>query len=388
MRESEVKRLVRNCIKCTNCCKPMEICPILEESGITPISPPGIFFMAEGLLSGCVEMSAELSTLPYTCTMCGACAKLCSNGFITTFDYPTKLMEGIREVFVEQGAVPEKISQTLRNMDTTKNAWRLPKSQRIDWEKESDISVPDYRQVQNEFLLFVGDASLIAETRHIPGAISRLLQIAGVSFGTLKEDEVDSGNEAREMGESGLLEELARQNIENFKKYSVKKVITISPHDYHAFVHDYPELGMEFEEVYHYTQIIRDLIGQERIKMTKNLPKTVTFQDPCHLGRYNNIYEAPREIIKAVPGVELVEMRRNFDEGFCCGAGGGRMWYDPENNRKQRISDIRIRHAQEAKADIIATACPYCVSNLKAAGNLGDVSIKDISELVLDSISQ
>lgn len=389
MRENEIIRELKNCIKCAMCYKASEICPIYEEFGIPPFSPPGILYLVDGILDGYVKMSRETSIVPFSCTMCGACAKRCiGGGFFTAYDYPTKFLEGIREIFLEKGEVPQKIAETLSNLQTTKNPWRLPKRARVEWEKKSEISIPDYSKERNEFLLFIGDASLIPETQHIPRVVAKLLRKGAVDFGTLKEEEVDSGNEAREMGERGLFEELAQQNIKTFKQFSVKKIITISPHDYHAFCNDYPNLGMEFEGVYHYTQIISDLIREGKIELTKEIPKTVTFQDPCHLGRYNGIYEPPRDIIRAVPGVEFSEMPRNFDEGFCCGAGGGRTWYDPETYRKERISDVRVRQAKEVAADIIATACPYCLNMLKGAGNLGEISVKDIGELVLESMSQ
>jgi len=389
VREIEIKRAVRECIKCAQCfaSEPESACPINQEFGIPPFSPPGIFFLADGILSGLVKMSMETSIVPFSCTMCGACAKRCqSSSLHFAYEYPTKLLEGIRGMFVEAGELPETVAETLRSLSAVKNAWRLPKSKRVEWEKGAENSIPDYTEERNEFLLFVGDASLITEAQHMPGVVAKLLQKAGVDFGTLKEQEVDSGNEAREMGESGLFEELARENIEAFKKFSVKKVITLSPHDYHTFRNDYPKLGMEFE-VYHYTQLISDLIRGGKIKLTKEIAKTITFQDPCHLGRYNGIYEAPRDIIKAIPGVKFVEMRRNHDDAFCCGGGGGRTWYEPEDGRRGRISDVRVAEAKEVETDIIATACPYCLNLLKAAGNLGDISVRDVGELVLESMS-
>jgi len=388
MRTFEVERAIQSCVKCTICYKSLfEICPIYEEFGIPPFSPPGIFYLADGIASRYVKMSPETATVPFACNMCGACSKRCISGDLFNYDYPTELIEGIREQFVEAGELPEKITEALTNFATSGNAWRLPNSKRVEWEKDSRVTVPDYAKEQNEYLLFIGDASLIEETHIMPKAIAKLLRKGGVDFGTLKEGEVDSGNEARELGESGLFEELARVNIETFKRLQVKKIITISPHDYNTFCNDYPKLGMKFEKVYHYTEIISDLIKEGKIEISGEIPKTVTFEDPCHLGRYNGIYEAPREIIKAIPGVKFVEMQRNFDESFCCGGGGGRMWYDPDTYRKQRISDIRVRHAKEAGADIIATACPYCLSMLKGAGNLGDISVKDVGELAMESMS-
>ncbi|MFC1862924.1 (Fe-S)-binding protein [Thermodesulfobacteriota bacterium] len=390
MREIEVKSTATQCQKCVKCInlRP-DVCAMYEEYKSQALTPPAIFLMADVILDGEIEPTAERSITPFACTMCGACANACYSMFIHFgWEYPTKLIEGIRELFVEEGAVPEEISEVLRNVYNTKNAWGLPQSQRVDWEKKSEVPIPDFTKEKNEYLLYVGDASLIAETVHIPAVVAKLLHLGGVDFGTLKEKETDSGNEVRELGESGLFEAMADENIEAFEKLGVKKVITISPHDYQAFNTDYPDLGTEFE-VYHYTQILEDLIKEGKIKPIKEISQTVTFQDPCHLGRYNKIYETPRNILKEIPGIKLVEMPSNRKEAFCCGGGGGRMWYDePAKYRKNRISDIRVGHAKEVDAEVIGTACPYCLSMLIAAGNLDGTSVKDIAELVLESLEQ
>jgi Fe-S oxidoreductase len=390
MRELEVKSAATQCQKCAKCMRlEPDVCAMYEEYKSQALSPPGIFLLADVVLEGALKASVENSITPFACTMCGACSKNCYSQFIHyQYEYPTQLIEGVREVFVERGAVPEEIGKVFRNTYNSKNAWGLPQSQRVEWEKKSEISIPDYTKERHEFLLFVGDAPLIPETQHIPRVIAELLRKGGVDFGTLKEAEADSGNEIREMGEGGLFEAIVQENIETFKRTGVKKIITISPHDYHTFCSDYPKLGMEFEGVYHYTHILDDLIREGTIRLIRDIPQTVTFQDPCHLGRYNDIYEAPRNILKAVPGIELVEMSRSFDEAFCCGGGGGRTWYDdPAMYRKQRISDIRVRHAKEVGAEVIGTACPYCFNMLAAAGNLDRISVKDIAELVLESSS-
>jgi Fe-S oxidoreductase len=386
VREVEIKRAVKNCFKCTRCrASGGDLCPINKEFGIAPFAAPSIFFLADAIFDGIVKMDSAVSTVPFSCTMCGQCSKRCpAPDLHFQYEYPTKLIEGIRALFVENGAVPESINEVLRNLGTTGSMWLLPKSQRVEWEKKCNIRVPDYARERNEFLLFIGDASLIPETQNIPRSIAQLLQKAGLDFGTLKEEELDSGNEARELGETGLFEDLARQNIETFNKLSVKKIITISPHDYQAIRNDYPKLGLK-AEVYHYTQIISDLMRKGKLRPHNKIAKRITYHDPCHLGRYNGIYEEPRSIIRMVPGVTLVEMSQTRDDAFCCGAGGGRMWYDPQDNRKQRISDVRVTHAKTVDADIIATACPYCLTNLQGSGNLGNIVVKDIAEIVLEA---
>lgn len=387
MREIEVKGAATQCQKCVKCInlRP-DVCAMHEEYKSQALTPPAIFLMADVILDKALEPTAERSITPFACTMCGACANSCYSMFIHfNWEYPTKLIEGVREMFVEEGAIPDQVNEVLRNTYNTKNAWGLPQSQRIDWEKKCEVPIPDFATEKNEYLLYVGDASLIAETVQVPAAIATLLNKAGVDFGTLKDKETDSGNEVRALGESGMFEAIADENIEAFEKFGVKKIITISPHDHQAFTCDYPKLGAEIE-VYHYTQVLEDLIKEGKIKLTKEISKTITFQDPCHLGRYNEIYEPPRNVIKAIPGVNLVEMPSNRKDAFCCGGGGGRMWFDdPAQYRKQRISDVRVRHAKTVDAEIIATACPYCLSMLVAAGNLDGTAVKDVAELVMES---
>lgn len=388
MREIEVKSTATQCQKCVKCInlRP-DVCAMYEEYKSQALTPPAIFLMADVILDKELNPTVERSITPFACTMCGACANACYSMFIHFgWEYPTKLIEGVRELFVEEGAIPEEISEVLRNAYNTKNAWGLPQSQRVDWEKKCEVPIPDFSEGKNEYLIYVGDASLISETMHIPAVIAKLLNLGGVDFGTLKDKEADSGNEVRALGESGLFEAIADENIETFEKFGVKKVITISPHDYQAFGTDYPELGAEFE-VYHYTEILEELIKEGKLKPTKEISQTVTFQDPCHLGRYNNIYETPRNILKGIPGIKLVEMPSNRKDAFCCGGGGGRMWFDePAKYRKQRISDIRVGHAKEVGAEVIGTACPFCLSMLVAAGNLEGTSVRDIAELVLESL--
>lgn len=182
MREIEIRRAVRECLKCAKCyaSEVEAACPMNEEFGIQPFSPPGIFYLADGILDGYVKKSKETSIVPFSCTMCGACAKRCFTiPLHCTYEYPTKLIEDIRGMFGEVGEVPEKTAEALRNLVTFKNAWRLPKSERVKWEKKCEVSIPDYTKGRNEFLLFIGDASLIPETQHIPSVLAKLLQKGG-----------------------------------------------------------------------------------------------------------------------------------------------------------------------------------------------------------------
>lgn len=374
------------CKRCAGCFRrPYTACPIYEEFGrIPPFSPPSIIFLGSTILFKQLKASTELAVIPYTCTLCGFCGVSCGQFLLhLRWETPTRLLEGIRSLFIEEGAVPAKVSEVLNNLSKFGNPWGLSPSSRTVWEKDLDIKVPEYTS-EKEYLLFVGDAAFIDETKPVLRSLVSLLSAADVSFGTLKEREVDSGDIARELGEYGLFEELARKNIETFKKHHVKKIIAVSPHDYNAFVVDYPRLGFK-AEVYHYTQLLDQLIIEGKLKPTKSIMKTITYHDPCFLGRYHGVFDPPRRIIQAIPGAKLVEMERKGRYAFCCGGGGGRMWYDPEEPVRTRISNIRVDHARNAGANIIATACPYCKSMLLASDNLGEMHVKDLAEILAEA---
>ena len=391
IRPAEIEGALKSCMGCNACFRQqLDFCPIYEEFKIPPYTFTSIIFLAEGIFDGILQPSSELAPVPFSCTLCGFCATRC----ITVplhfkWDSPAELIEGIRSLFIENGTVPSKVSEVLNNLSTFGNPWGFSPAAKVRWERECNFPIPDYTKNGNEYLLFVGDAAYIDESKSIVKSLAELLHTAGIDFGTFKEREIDSGDTARELGEYGLFEELSRKNIKMFNEHGVKKVITISPHDYHTFTVDYPQMGFEFNEVYHHTQLLYELLRGGKITPSKNIAKTVTYHDPCFLGRYHHVFEQPREIVKAIPGVSFIEMKQNRVESFCCGGGGGRMWYDvPEEKARSRISNIRVSHAAEVKADVIATACPYCKSMLLAADNLGEIAVKDVAELLSESVSQ
>jgi len=186
------------------------------------------------------------------------------------------------------------------------------------------------------------------------------------------------------MGSTSLFQELAEENIQKFKDLGIKKIVTLSPHSYNAIKNDYPEFGGNFE-VYHYTQLLRDLIKDEKLDLSKFDAK-VAYHDSCFLGRYNNEYDAPREILNAIPGIELVEMERNRENSLCCGGGGGNFYTDFLGEYKDSPARIRIREAYDVGASILAVACPICLTMLedalKVEGLEEKMAIKDISEIV------
>jgi Fe-S oxidoreductase len=202
-----------------------------------------------------------------------------------------------------------------------------------------------------------------------------------VSFGTLGQKEGCCGDIARRVGEEGLFEEQADKTAGIFRKYGVSEVVTSSPHCFNLFKHEYPAGAVRFR---HYTQLLDELLGQGRLAPLAPLDAVVTYHDPCYLGRYNHVYDAPRRLLRAIPGVRLVEMAHHGPDSLCCGGGGGRMWQELEGEKK--LSEVRAREAAETGAQILVTACPYCLimleDALKTAGLEGRLAIMDLNEVL------
>jgi Fe-S oxidoreductase len=204
--------------------------------------------------------------------------------------------------------------------------------------------------------------AVLEQTMNIPMAVAKILEAAGVDIGFLGYEESCCGHFARRLGDEYLFQCLAKQNIETLKRYGVNKIVTGCPHCYHTLKYEYPQFGGQFEVV-HYTELLLELIDEGKLKFNGELNKTVTYQDPCYLGRYHNMYEAPRKILAAIPGVKLVEMSRCRSEALCCGAGGGRIWMEEEPD--QRVNRLRSQDVVATGADIVVTACPYCLQMLQ-----------------------
>jgi Fe-S oxidoreductase len=221
----------------------------------------------------------------------------------------------------------------------------------------------------------------------VAAATARLLQRAGVHFGILGERESCCGESIRKTGAEGLFRELARENIKTFIDRGVKRIVVGSPHCFHTLKTEYPEFMVKFEVV-HVTQLLAELLRAGRLKLTKPYPKRVTYHDPCYLGRHNGVFDEPRELLRAVPGLELVEMRSCRQDSLCCGGGGGRIWM--ETPRGERFGDLRLAQADEVQAEVLATSCPYCVTMFEdsrlSRGDDDPLQIKDVTEILADAV--
>ena len=316
----------------------------------------------------------------FQCLNCRRCDVVCP----ISLEVSTKTMECLKAEAVEKGYTPRAVREFLENVMKFGNPWGLPPSKRADWSHE--LKVPRFDSKVHEYLLYIGDTgSYDTRGQEAAKSLTAILTRAQVSFGVLGEKERSDGNEVNRIGEKGLFEEIASKNIKAFNSLGVKKIITLSPHAFNTFKNEYPDLGGSYE-VIHYTDLLSRLIKNGQLKPSNNGTTKVTFHDSCMLGRYNNEYEAPREILKAVPGLELVEMERIRENAFCCGGGGGNFVTGLDEGKK-RANIMRIREAGATGASVLAVSCPKCLimfeDAVKTEGLEGKLAVKDLSELVL-----
>ena len=321
----------------------------------------------------------------WSCTNCMYCMEHCS----ASIEHVPKIIDMRRyKVLTEADFAPE-LQLTCRNMENNSNPWGIGAHMRGDWAKELGVKTLA-EDPSVEYLFYVGcSGSFDDRGKKISIAFAKILQEAGVSFGILGNEEGCCGDSAMRAGNEYLFQTLAQTNIDIMNGYGVKKIIAICPHGYNCLKKDYPNFGGNFE-VYHHTEIIAKLIADGKIKLTQSLPGTFVYHDSCFLGRYNNIYDQPRQILKAIPGLELVEMERNLDKSFCCGAGGARMWM--EEDIGERINNARTKQAIAVKADTIAVGCPFCLTmmsdGIKDQQMTETMQAWDLAELVVKAMGK
>lgn len=315
----------------------------------------------------------------WRCTTCGRCPQECPRG-VKQIDVGVSLRRMASEYEIFPASM--RSAMTARaSLISEGNPLQGERGNRSDWAK--GLPVKPFVEGM-EVLYFVGCyLSYDPRMKKVATATAAILKKAGVDFGILGSKESCCGESIRKTGSEEVFKNLAKDNIHTFINNGVKKIIVSSPHCYHTFVNEYPEFMVKFE-VLHMSQYIDELIKAGRLEIVREYAKKVTWHDPCYLGRHNNIYEAPRDVLKQVPGLELIEMAESREDSLCCGGGGGRIWMDTP--REERFSDLRLEQARETKAEVLVTACPYCITNFEESRlNLEyeDVlEIKDITEII------
>jgi Fe-S oxidoreductase len=324
----------------------------------------------------------------WLCTTCAQCEAYCPRGVDIT-----DVLRGLRTIAWERRTVESGLPSLLWSIYWNGNPWSQPPSQRAAWAKKLDPPIFDPKK--HEILLYIGcTTSYDRRAQKIALALVRILEAAGVKYGYLSDEEPCCGEAALSVGHTPYFEEIALHTAQVFQEKGVNRLVAVSPHCYDAFKNHYPPMiGEQAFIPTHYTQYLLDLLKDGRLDFTSsrqpginaldNDRMRVAFQDPCYLGRHNGEYEAPRRLLTALPGVDLVEMEQHGVDGLCCGGGGGRMWL--ETAPGERFSDLRIRQAVEAEADILATACPFCIVCLEDSAKVMKVEglqVLDVAEIL------
>jgi Fe-S oxidoreductase len=376
---------VRQCRNCNYC---YSGCPLFDSTrGFASQGPSGLmtsiyYGIRWNLLEG--EDGEDLRGILYACTTCGNCEIRCKKSATNT---PiVEVIENGRKLLLESmiGPLPEQ-RMVLESIYKYGNPYGESPENRLSW--IGDLKVKLLPSEKAEVLYYVGcTASYEPKLHNLPRSIIHIFQRLGVDFGIL-EAEVCCGDPVRSLGDDVFFDEVINQNVEKFKVAGVKSIITTSPHCFNAFLKKYENMEKEFE-VNHYTCFLEQAFeGRENLFQTQ-LPYTITYHDPCYLGKHNDIYDPPRALLKQIPGIKLVEMEMTKENSLCCGGGGGRMYAEVEEENS--LAERRVRHALDAGADVIATACPWChimLDNAVQDLDMKDkIRVRDIAELLAEAL--
>jgi len=367
---AEVGQTFMSCLQCGTC---TSICP---WSPVLSFSPRRI--LRQLALDSGTEQSIDQAV--WNCVTCNACGVNCPRG-IEIID----VMKAVRELNVTSGRIPGPLEAPLASLKSEGNPWGAAREKRMEWSR--NLNIPDFKPGHDYCLFTCCTTAYDPDNREAGRALFQLLERAGVSFGTLGAAESCCGDPAHNIGAGDIFSQLALKNSDLFLRNGVKKILTTSPHCLNAFKHNYVELkGSVGSE--HYTELLQRLVAAGRLKPTLEVACTATYHDPCYLGRHNGIYEAPRRLLQSIPGLTLIEMASNRENSLCCGGGGGGAWSDVRP--QHRLGVLRVEEALSTGAEVIATACPYCIRMLsEAVRELGvedQIAVRDLAELLVQSV--
>lgn len=368
----------------------MDVLGALASSGAT--GPEGVPGTATSMVPDVVS-----SDVLWDCTMCGACVEQCPVD-IEHVDHVGNLR---RYQFLMESAFPRELSRPMRALETKQNPFNQPARKRLDWAKDLDFDltvvgedVPDAEGL--DYLFWVGCAGAYEEkAKKTTAAVAELLHVAGVSFGVLGSAEGCTGDPARRVGNEVLFQMLAAASIETLQEVKAQRIVVTCAHCFNTILNEFPQLGGRFE-VIHHTQLLNRLLREgllTPVPAPESERRTITYHDPCFLGRYNDVFKAPRELLEGIPELELVEMSQNRERAMCCGAGGGHAWME-ESGPGPRIANVRMDQAQVTGATTVATACPYCSQMLSSAPTAAlsqdqagtQIEVKDVAMLLLEGV--
>jgi len=386
----EHEEILHRCFRCGFCKLPGDYsdinCPAYLRYRFESFSPGGRMWLLRAWLDKKIEADARLQEVLFSCATCNNCVEHCI--FSKFRDQILSAFIAAKEEMIEQGTVPPPVRDYLTTLFEHGNPYKMPRKKRGDWAQ--DLGLESY--AGQEYLFYVGDVGAFdARGSEIARSVAGLLDKLGLSFGILRAQEGSDGNDAKALGESELFRHLAEQNIKIFNKLGVQKIITLSPHGYNAIKNDYPELDGRFQ-VFHYTQLLASLLSTTDRQVRSGAAKSrrVTFHDPCYLGRHNQDYESARQVLAALPGIELAEMHRSKSDALCCGGGGGNFFTDLVSSGPETSAKVRVKEAADSGAEVLVTACPICTlmfeDAVKSQNLEGRLQVREISELAAEAI--
>ena len=394
----EYREMVWNCARC-NWCKSVwgwymkswrfsELCPSSAHYKFDAYSAQGRMDISRALIEGDMdyEDSERLIDIAYKCTSCGACQINCMR---LQEKQPAEVIEALRAELVERGMVVSEHRAYLESTLKYGNPFEVPKKERLRWMEGLEFEVKDLTKESGEVLLYLGCMySLESRLRDTTKVFAQILDIAGIDFGILGAEERCCGSEQLRIGERGLFEALAEENIKRFNGLGIKTLVTPCPHGYYTFKFRYSKVGELNFEVLHFSQYLKWLIDKGRIELGEVSSQVVTYSDPCNLGRWAGEYEAPREVLKGVKGIEFREMERNRDQAWCCGAGGGVLAAYPDF--ATWTAEERVAEAESSGCSVLVTACPWCEYNLEDGIERRRSKIKlfNIAEVVFQAMKK
>lgn len=339
---------------------------------------------ARGHRAPATSAAAIDDSVLWSCTSCGACVDQCP----VDIEHVDHIMEMRRAQVLGDGNFPTELQGLFRNLEKTANPWGAPPNARQAWIDELNFPISvlgrdlDELTDEHEYLFWVGCAGAYDEkAKRTTKAVAELLHVAGVNFAVLGNGETCNGDPARRAGNEFLFFEQGKAVIDTLDAAQTRRIVVTCPHCLNTLGREYPQLGGNYDVVHH-TQLLAQLVADGRLRPTTPVDVTVTYHDPCYLGRHNQVYEPPRELLGNIPGLTLTEMARSRDTSFCCGAGGARMWQ--EETVGSRVNEERARQARETGADVVAVGCPFCTVMLDSADD--SLQVREVSHLLLDSV--
>ncbi|MGH2710187.1 MAG: heterodisulfide reductase-related iron-sulfur binding cluster [Actinomycetota bacterium] len=395
--EDLTQKQILDTFTCTECGRCQNVCPAWNTG--KPLSPKllimnlrdHVFEQGDAILDAKAD-GKEYEKVPlnpdvvedeavWDCVTCGACMQECP----VDIEHVDHIIDMRRNLVMGESRFPQEAGALLRNMETTKNPWGVPQSSRADWAEGLGVRILEDGRAP-EYLYWVGcAASFDDRAKKIAQSTAAILQKAGVPFAILGSKEQCNGDPARRMGNEFLFQQLAEENVSTLGEAGVKKIVVNCPHCFNTLRNEYPDYGGNYE-VIHHSQLFARLIKEGRLRPTEEVNELITYHDPCYLGRHNGVYDEPRAVLDAIPGVRQVEMERHRERGFCCGAGGARMWM--EERIGKRINVERMDEAAATGAETVGVGCPFCMVMLDdgAKDKGGEVQVKDVAQVVAESV--